>query len=277
MAIEFWMELDCPVKQQLGLSTFKDMLRQRLIAQGLLERSISSGKTRLEALRESYQRVIMNPEGMHEVCDLNIGDTLEETKILDVLVDRCTDCPAAMGTGYGCYNVINYPISARSEAWLAAVAKTAGERRDTANIPVRVIFENRLSGRRFSSMRRETGARMFELAEPVEIRFRNGPFKRKRVNTDQVLDILFLNREMSGSFLENLSLFSGGLEVTDIEPREGTFQDASEAIGPKGTKIWFVFNLPEAEGDDLSIKQLKRFFRVVFRALELDKKVTVDA
>lgn len=277
MAIEYWIELDCPVKEQLGTPTFKDMLRQRLIAQGLLERSMRAGKPRSEALKETFKRAITTPEGRHEVCDLNIGDALEETKILDVLVDRCTDCPAAMGTPYGCYNVINYPISAMSESWLAEITMKAGERRDTANIPVRVIFEKRLAGKRFSGMRREPGLQAFELRDPLEIRFERGPFKRKKVTTDQALDVLFLNREITGSFLENLSLFCGGLEVTDIEPREGTFQDAFEADGPKGKKIWFVFNLSEEEGDDLSTRQLKRYFRAVFRAFELDRSMTVDA
>jgi hypothetical protein len=96
------------------------------------------------------------------------------------------------------------------------------------------------------------------------------------MTTDQVLDVLFLTRELSGTFLENLSFFCGGLEVTEKEPRQGTFQDASEVLNSNGNRKWFVFNLPEDEGDDLSTRQLKRFFWAVFRALEMDRSVTVD-
>jgi hypothetical protein len=276
MAIEYWLELDCPVKEQLGLGTFKNTLKKRLIAQGLLERNMRSGMSKEAALKDVWKLGVKTPDGKKKVREFRIGAVLEETNILDIMVDRCTDCPAAMGMGYGCYNVINYPISARAECWLAEKTKLAGERKDTANMPIRVIFDRKLTGEAFTRMRRELDPRPFENEAALEIKFDKGPFKRRTMTTDQVLDVLFLTRELSGTFLENLSFFCGGLEVTEKEPRQGTFQDASEVLNSNGNRKWFVFNLPEDEGDDLSTRQLKRFFWAVFRALEMDRSVTVD-
>jgi hypothetical protein len=52
---------------------------------------------------------------------------------------------------------------------------------------------------------------------------------------------------------------------------------ASEVMDSNGNRKWFVFNLPQDEGEDLSTRQFKRSFWAVFRALELERSVTIEA
>jgi len=276
MAIEFWIEQGCPVKDHLTVPAFKEMLKQRLIARGLLEHDLQQGMSRKQAEDQSFKWQIIGPDGVRRAGDIRIGAILDETRILDVLRDHCTGCPANLAGSYGCYNLVNYPISARAELWLAEVARKAGERTDTGNIPLRVIFDRRLRGGKFSRMRHEMGRRAFELPAAPDVRFDSGPFKRRTVTTDQVLDVLFLTRELSGSFLEDLSLFSGGLEITDREPREGSFQFASAAVDANEKKVWYVFNLRDGLDDDRSTRQLKGFFRGAFRAYQLERNLTIE-
>jgi hypothetical protein len=276
MAIEYWLEMECPVREMLGADHFKDMLKRRLIAIGMLNRHVSGGMPEPEALEQVVHLGRLTPGNSKKTGSFTIKDVLEETRILDVLVDHCKKCPANFGEGYGCYNLVNFPISANAEHWLAAVTKNAGERKDTANIPVRVIFDKKLKGEPFARMRRELGARAFELNEAPLITFDKGPFKGRSVWTDQVLDVMFLSTEIKGPFLQVLAQFSGGLVIQDNEPREGEFQMAFALVDIKGKEKWLVFNLYDEDGDDQSTMQLKRFFHVVFRAAELEKTITVD-
>jgi hypothetical protein len=276
MAIEYWLEMDCPVREQLTVPRFKDMLKRRLIAIGMLDRFIEQGMPKSEALGQVWRRGLISQAGKEIIEEFGVGPVLEETRILDVLVDNCKKCPANFGEGYGCYNLVNFPISAYAEHWLAAVAQAAGERKDTANIPIRVILDRKLKGEPFARMRRKLRSRAFELTEAPLIRFEKGPFKGRTVSTDQVLDVLFLSREIKGSFLQVLAQFSGGLVIQDKEPREGEFQMAYALADLKGNEKWLVFNLYDEETDDQPTSQLKRFFHVVFKAAELEKTISVD-
>jgi len=276
MAIEYWLEMECPVREQLGADRFKEMLKARLIAIGLLDTYVGQGMSEAEALQSVINLGRWTPAGRSRDKTIKICDVLEDTRILDVLVDNCKKCPANFGEGYGCYNLINFPITASAEHWLAGVAKAAGERTDTANIPVRVILDRKLKGAPFAQMRQRMGPKAFELAQAPLITFDKGPFKGRSIWTDQVLDVLFLTREIKGSFLQVLAQFSGGLVIQDKEPREGEFQMAFALVDIKGKEKWLVFNLYDDEADDQCIRQLKRFFHVVFRAAEHEKTITVD-
>jgi len=276
MAIEYWLEMECPIREQLTVPRFKEMLKVRLIAIGMLDRHVAGGMPEAEALRQAVHLGRLTPVNTRKIGIFTIHDALEETRILDVLVDHCKKCPANFGEGYGCYNLINFPISAGAELWLARTAQAAGERTDTANIPIRVILDRKLKGEPFARMRRELGARAFELSEAPLIRFEKGPLKGRSVWTDQVLDVLFLSQEIKGSFLQVLAQFSGGLVIQDNEPREGEFQMAFALADLKGNEKWLVFNLYDEETDDQTTRQLKRFFHVVFKAAELEKSITVD-
>jgi hypothetical protein len=276
MAIEYWLEMDCPVREQLTVLRFKDMLKSRLIAIGMLDHHVAGGMPESEALRQAVHLGRLTPVDSRKTGVFTIDDALEETRILDVLVDHCKKCPANFGEGYGCYNLINFPITAYAEHWLAAISKTAGERKDTANIPIRVIFDKKLKGEPFARMRHELGARAFELKEAPLIAFDKGPFKGRTIHTDQVLDVMFLSAVIKGSFLQVLAQFSGGLVIQDKEPREGEFQMTFALVDIKGKERWLVFNLYDEEADDQTTMQLKRFFHVVFRAAELEKSISVD-
>lgn len=276
MAIEYWLELECPVREYLGADRFKEMLKSRLIAIGTLDHLVADGMPETGALKQVLQRGQVSPDGKQTTEEFGIGDVLERTRILDVLVDNCKKCPANFGEGYGCYNVVNFPISAHAEHWLALTTQFSVERKDTANIPVRVILDKKLKGEPFATMRSRLGPRAFELEESPVIRFKKGPFKDQKVTTDQLLDVLFLNREIKGSFLQVLAQFSGGLVIQDKEPREGEFQMAFALVDIKGKEKWLVFNLYDEDGDDQSTMHLKRFFHVVFRAAELEKSISVD-
>jgi hypothetical protein len=276
MAIEYWLEMDCPVREMLGADHFKEMLKTRLIAIGMLDRHVAGGMPGPEARKQAVHLGRLTPSNRKRTGEFTIEEVLEETRILDVLVDNCKKCPANIGEGYGCYNLVNFPITAYAEHWLATVTKAAGERKDTANIPVRVIFDKKLKGAPFARMRQELGARAFELREAPLITFENGPFKGRSAWTDQVLDVMFLSSEIKGSFLQVLAQFSGGLVIQDKEPREGEFQMAFALVDIKGKEKWLVFNLYDEEGDDQSTMQLRRFFHVVFRAAELEKTILVD-
>jgi len=203
MAIEYWLEMECPVREQLGADRFKDMLQTAADSHRHADHSCRRRDARSGSPQAGLAAGAMSPAGKEIMEQFTIGKTLDETRILDVLVDHCKKCPANLAEGYGLLQPDKLPDIGLREHWLAAVSKAAGERKDTANIPVRVIFDKKLKGAPFARMRRELGPRAFETGRIAPDSFRQGPFKGRSVRTDQVLDVMFLNAEIKGSFLQS--------------------------------------------------------------------------
>ena len=276
MAIDYIIDQQCKVKENLSVDGMVSIIKQRNYAFTILDLMKKEGKTDEEARNSTFKTQAMASDGKMEIKEHKVSDLFDNTKPLDNLQKFCKDCPANRGEAFGCYQVINYPISKKAEEWLIEISKNALEEGALNLLLLKFILDHKIRGDRFNQMRKDPNGVFFELRKPLKIVVSKGFLSKKVVNTDQIFDILFGMGRMENPHMMLLSFFSGGLIIQDKEPKAGTFQQAFQITDNEGEKSWWVFNLESKDTDDSSTFMLKEFFRSVFVAYSLHKDMIID-
>lgn len=276
MAIDYIIDQQCKVKENLSVDGMVSMIKQRNYAFTILDLIKKEGKTDEEARNSTFKTQAMASDGKMEIKEHKVSDLFDNTKPLDNLQKFCKDCPANREEAFGCYQVINYPISKKAEEWLIEISKNALEEGAPNSLTLNFILDQNITGDRFNQMRKDPNGVFFELRKPLKIVVSKGFLSKKVVNADQIFDILFGMGRMENPHMMLLSFFSGGLIVQDKEPKAGTFQQAFQITDNEGQKSWWVFNLEDKDTDDGSTFMLKEFFRSVFVAYSLHKDMIID-
>lgn len=284
MAIDYIIDQQCKVKETLSLNGMLSMIKQRNRALLSIELMKKDGKTEEEARNSIFKVQTLTADGKMETKDCTALDLLNSTKPLDELQNFCKNCIANFGktSGYyqanafGCYKVINYPISKKAESWLIDVSKNALEKGAPGSLPLQFIHDQKIAGDIFNRMRKDPNGTFFELQKPLEIVTSKGLFVKKVINTNQIFDILFGMQRMKIPHMIFLLFFSGGLVIQDKEPTPGTNKQAIRVTKEDGQNSWWIFNLEDKDTDDDSILQLKEFFRSLFIAYGLNTEMIID-
>jgi len=250
------------------------MLKQRSGAEQILGIEMQGGKSEEEARKVKIVSHRYTPEGQAVTGESSIGEILDESAALLELRGTCRKCPAALAEPFGCHGAIHYPVSARAEQWLIALAARSLEKKDPGEMMVKFVMENKFDGEPFIRLRQDP--RFFELNKAPALVVAKGLLGKKTVSSDQLLQFILPKDGLEGSMMQVISFFSGGLKVQDTEPQEGTADMAISGKDAQGKEKWLVYDLPAAEQDDPSILQWKRFFKAVFRAHATNTKVIVD-
>lgn len=280
MAVDYIIDKSCPVKDEVGSEGLINLIKSRNRAGEIFRRLVEDGKTESEALETSFTLQMYSAEtGEAEVNKVTVRDLFKETSQLKDLAIHCQSCPLNDGEGFGCYDVVNYPISAEAERWIAQLGDIAVAKGLPESILLKFILDEEVTGEFFSRMRADDKSVFLQYPEPLEVVVEKKLLKKTKINTDQILDMLFAIGTMERTHQMFLLFFSSGVTISDEEPDPQTFlgnvQAAAVRSEEAGVRYW-IFNLPPVPSDDPSITQVKRFFRSVFAAFATGETLSVD-
>ncbi len=280
MAIDYIIDKSCAVKEEVGTDGLVDLIKNRNRAAQIFRKLVEDGKSEGEALETSFSIQMFSAEtGQAEVKKVTVRDLFSKTSQLKDLAKSCENCPLSDGEGFGCYHHINYPISAEAERWLVQLAHAAQAKGLPESILLKFILDEEVTGEFFGRLRKDERSMFLQYPEPLEVVVKKKLLKKTKINTDQILDMLFAIGTMERTHQMFLLFFSSGVSISAQEPDPTTFVGDVQAAAVQsddGEVRYWIFNLPPAPSDDLSIQQIKRYFRKVFAAFAVGETLTVD-
>jgi hypothetical protein len=289
MALDYIIDVDCEVKRQLTKEGMVSMIKQRDRAEALIDVLKREGKSSEEALRHTFKLQLMTPNGVEET-EQAVSNLLESTRHLETLQAQCLGCALRVDGMYEalfrvsdkrdrpccCYHSINYPISGKAESWLAEKAKNAYVKGGANAMVIDYILDKKVTGREFRALRSARNNRFLELKKPLDVALGNGMFRKKAVNTDQILSVLFGYPVIGRAHMVMLLCLVDALKV-DVEKPDGKFGRIAVSVkGKDGRSDYWSFDMEDDDNDDRSILQLKDFFRSMFLACVLGYNITID-
>ncbi|MEM0997361.1 MAG: hypothetical protein AAGN35_09795 [Bacteroidota bacterium] len=279
MAIDYIINRSCSTKDALGEEAIVDLVKSRVRGRSMVRMLMKKGHSQEAALaaRVSLQNHTLT--GERTTREVTLQQMLRESTLLDDYADHCQSCPVNLLESYGCYQRINYPISALAERWLAERAQAAAEFGLPNSILLDFIVDQKVTGEFMGQLRAHPENRFFEAKEPLGVTFRGKLLQWETVSTDQLLDMFFAVGEMELVHQQFLLLFSGGLSFQDEMPdldRVGKDFQAGITTDADGKDQFMIFRLHNSPEDDQSMRQIKAFLRALFAAYCIGATVEVD-
>jgi hypothetical protein len=283
MAIDYLVDMDCPVKDELTKEGLVSMIKQRNYANAVMDVLKKEGKPDEEIMKHEFRVQRMTPGGIEEKPQ-KISDLLECTRHLDTLGAHCKTCYfGGNGIGhsdgnvepFGCLNGINYPISRKAEEWLADMARDAVAKGGSRLLVLNYILDNKVSGHEINKLRGRQG-RFLELSKPLKVVLSNGLVGKKAVDTDQIMCMLFGPPAVEPTQMVMLLLFAGALKFYAEKPDRTVCQMTTLVKANDLPEMWWAFDLRQQDGEDRSVTQLKHYFRSMFLACSIGKNITID-
>lgn len=283
MAIDYLIDMDCPVKDELTKEGLVSMIKQRNYANAVMNVLKKEGKSYDEIMKHEFRVQRMTPGGIEERPQ-KISDLFECTRHLDTLGAHCKTCYFG-GNGishsdgtvepFGCFNGINYPISRKAEEWLADMARDALAKGGSRLLVLNYIIDNKVSGHEINKLRSKQG-RFLELKKPLEVVLNKSRIGRKAVDTGQIMFMLFGPSVVEPTKMTMLLLFAGALKFHAEKP-DGTVCQMTTLVKANDLpEMWWALDLAQEKSEDHSVTQLKHYFRSMFLACSCGKNITID-
>ena len=273
MAIDYIIEYDCRPKRALSAGGILERIKERDRAQEVIEWFRAAGDTRPpDQMGFEYSHSTPGDKGDKQL--IVVQDLLDHAAALDDHAHHCRDCPANRGRGaYGCIGFIQYPLTARAEAWLL-------DRLPVPDEPLVWLLLRQgirklgydgasLQALRAADGENEEGARAyFEL--PIAPQRRLGEVT---VSGDQALEMIFGVGERiipnhAGILLLFFHVIERDLEAAEIQAISSMAADARRDIR---------FDLVAPPERDARIDDFVEFFRALYTAWQLNVPLYVDA
>jgi hypothetical protein len=191
MAVDWVLNLPCPPKETLGDGDF-------LAGTDALLACLKAGN-RAAAIADMARQHGDTPEGKAIVVrvaradgevedqEVSYDELVVQARQLDPLVPACEGCPANVrGRPFGCIGVVNYPIPAAVEQWLATRLQPSSA--VGGKLFLAAIRDFGYTGEPIRQFR-EGG--LFELPQAVKRKLKGGLFSSESVTTDQLFQALF--------------------------------------------------------------------------------------
>lgn len=276
MAIEFILGDECPVKNCLSVDGMLDLLKKRNMAQSAIKTLVDSGMPYEKALDFTFTFNRIVPGGQ-ESQERTVSELLNEVKKLEELSSHCGRCNLPFGKEFGCYFCINLPISLKAEKWLLDMAMRSIENEDDASrMVVDFIIDQEVTGDRFQELRVDQSGTFLESKEAPEFLYDQKRSVKRYINTNQLLEVLFMESVIERSQQMAFLYFTGCFKILRERPDTKMYRRIVELENSKGESFWFTFDLKNEEDDDLSITQLKEYFHMIFIAFCSGNNVFVD-
>lgn len=265
MAIDYVVNYLCEPKDQLTTQGILARLKGRDQARRIIKLYRDAGDDRPPS-EMGFELTRSAADGTEETETVRVSQILEASAQLDPLASHCEGCPANLrDEPFGCFGVINYPLSDHAERWLllqlplpeqAPLIWTLLQQnlRDL-NARSKQVQDIRESGTYFESAlnpRRKLG----EIA----------------ISGNNLFYFLFMQGHVSPSRAAMTLL------IFDAIPRNLDAGDIFKlAPAPKDAAERFPFQLqPDPELDDASVRDLKAFFRAMYTAWRLNVDLQLD-
>ncbi len=273
MAIDYIIEYDCAPKRELSADGIRERLKERARADEVIQWFRAAGDMR-EPDQMGFEFTQSSPDDPGDKQLIVVQDLIDHAAALDDYAEDCAACPANPGgRPFGCMGFIQYPITARAEAWLL-------ERLPVPDEPLvwlllkQGIQKLGYDGASVKALRAADGGvdaserAYFEL--PIAPRRRLGEL---RVSGDQALEMIFgVGERVIPNHAGVLLLFFGAIN-RDLEAAE--IQDISSFDEAIKERFAFVMQT-EASADD-RVREMVEFFRALYVAWRLNVPLFVDA
>jgi hypothetical protein len=279
VAIDYIINRSCSVKETLGEEGIIHLVKSRTRGRAMMRMLLGEGHSQEEAMATTIQLQTVRDSGEPEVREVTVQQMLKESELLDDYAEKCQDCPANLLESYGCFQSINYPVTAKAERWLAQRAEEAAQTGLPRSILLDFIIDKNATGEFFGKYRDDADDKFFELKTPMEISYRKNIVNKVTVTTGQILDMFFAVGRMESVHQQFLLLFSGGLSYQDDPPdmeQVGKDFQAGIMTDEAGKDSFMIFRLHNEPEDDICIRQIKAFLRALFAAYCTGAAVTVD-
>jgi len=265
MAIDYIIDYDCIPKQTLTTDGILERLKGLERAETIIAIYRREGDNRPPS-EMGFEFTVSTPDGQQETKTIVVQDLLDAGEQLKPLQGYCELCPAnRTGKPFGCIGFVQYPVSARGEAWLLN------------NLPVpddalvwlllkQGIEEFQYDGKLVETLRFDTDA-YFELRTTPSRKL--GEFT---ISSDQVFEMIFSVGNITPNHGAILLLFFNGL-TRDLEASE----IMSITPAPPDAEQKYLFKLKLSDEDDQTISELKEFFHALYIAWRLSVPVIVDS
>ncbi|MEO8611993.1 MAG: hypothetical protein ABI690_29115 [Chloroflexota bacterium] len=264
MAIDYIIDYACYPKQELSVEGLLDRIKGRARAEAVVDLFRRNGDER-PVNEIGFEMVRSTPDGTEETRVVMVQALLDRASELAPYEQYCAGCPANnTGSPFGCIEQIEYPISGVAEIWLLNQLPTPDD--TLIWLLLRQAVEEFKNDGSSVNPLRAAGNTYFQ-EQGVLVRGL-GEFN---INTNQVFELLFTLGHIRPSFASVLLL------LFKVIRRD---MDADEIMrlskSPENAFEQYPFVLiPEAD-DDNSIRQIKRFFRALYLAWGLDKRLLLD-
>jgi hypothetical protein len=259
MAIEYMIGLDCPPKSALGIEGIQSRLKARGTAEMIVEQLRRSGDTRTPEQIE-IEHVVQGPKGAQKRTT-TLAAMMQGDRDLEPHAVHCSSCPASLGSPFGCYGAIQYPVQPASEGWLVTLLPT------NTDTPAWQLLQRAIADFRYD------GKPVREMRQRPELYASKSPARGSLgVTSDQVIQMLFFVGHVEPSHAMMLALFLG------LVPHATPVSALAQATAsPEGRRAFLGgARLPESS-DSPQIGAFVRFFRAMILAASLDRRLLVDA
>jgi hypothetical protein len=279
VAIDYIINRECPAKETLGEEGIIHLVKSRTRGRAMVRMLLNEGHSQEEALSTTLQLQTVRSDSEPEIRETTVRQMLKESELLDDYTEHCRQCPVNMLESFGCFQSVNYPLTAKAEHWLASRAEAAGKAGLPDSILLDFIVDQNATGEYLARYRHDEDGRFFELRSPMEITYRKNLMNKVTVTTDQILDMFFAVGRMESIHQQFLLLFSGGLSYQTDPPdmeRLGKDFQAGIVTDDEGRDRFMIYRMHNEPEDDDCIRQIKAFLRALFAAYCTGLAVTID-
>ena len=226
-----------------------------------------------QAVQESHLgepvevRRLQPPEGDEENAVIVVQDLLDEAAKLKPYESHCQGCPAnRTGTPFGCTGFIQYPLTAKGEAWL--LNQLPAPQEPLIWLLLKQGVDNfQYDGQQVAQLR-QTDDTYFEARQPA--RRSLGEFT---LTANQVFEMMFMVGNIIPNHAGVLLLFFNAVE------RERMQADSIMQMAPstpeKVSEYPFMHQM--LPSDDRTTREIKAFLHALYIAWALNEKLLVDA
>lgn len=271
MAIDYIICKSCPIKEKYGDKELIVLVKKHGMALSLLKRHMDEGMSHEEAVEQTFMAPVRRGDGSLANQEVQILDLLAETEVLKKYKNHCRECPVSRDYDFGCYQIVNYPISGKAEEWLSEMARAARKKGAPFNRLIYYIREEGISGAIFAGLRKQSEQQFLEREECIPVATSLGV-----VNTDQILEAFFTISPLNESLIAYILFFSGCLSIEAEAPPEGSYDHAVKIRNSDGRVDYWVLKFPVIKEKDKSIEALQRYIESLFLAFSVKEQILVD-
>jgi hypothetical protein len=264
MAIDYIIDYDCTPKQTLTTQGIIERLKGEERAQTIIAMFRKNGDNRPPS-EMGFEFTRSTPEGEKEKKVIVVQDLLDAAAELKPLEHHCVGCPAnRTGKSFGCMGFIQYPVSARGEAWLLNQLPVPDEALVWLLLK-QGVEEFKYDGSSLAPMR-QAGDAYFEVRGMLSRRL--GEF---RITNDQVFEMLFLLGHIQPPHAGVVLLFFNAI---NRELNADQIMKISRA--PQDAVARFPFQHKPAPDDDRTVAEFKAFLHALYIAWSLNVRLLLD-
>lgn len=226
MAVDFAVAVECAPKRYFGDGDYNqgtDDILTRLKSQN-----------RAQLLRQMAEQNGQNPSEM--TLTINVGNQTKKASLAELQAEAeplreheaaCIKCPANLrDEPYGCFGVLNYPISESAEKWILGRLQPYGT--VGANLCIQFLSEFRVTGQEVHKMRL---AGFFESNITPKVVLKKGLLKNITVSSDQLFEtILMSGNPLNPGHCFGLLTWLGAIKVQGKVPGGAEDQERLKLI-----------------------------------------------